>query len=226
MRILIRNITCSVVVILFAIHFVSAQFTYEKPEYENRVRGVIIKSNPAVLLWGPIIYTSEFRIGADLPVARNQVVFASISYLAKNPIISLMEKTDTLTGPNNVRYTVSGFRLQLGYKLIFLSFNARNRFYISPHVSFSVAKISTRAYKNTDVYILARYSSYSLLFGYQTPIFTKRMDLDLFFGFGYRDNHWYEHMNQTYKPYDDSGIYTYNGPLKITFGFNLGIVID
>ena len=199
------------------------QFT----EYQNIPdhKGAIVKTNPFTIIMGPIVYTSEYRLAYEHPMAPFQCLQVGISYLGKSPFLSLVERTDSSLSSSDIRYSVRGFRFQLTYKLYILEIQNKYRFYIGPHFSFSTAKVTYKSLLNSDNYLKATYINYNLLFGYQTTIFTRRMDLDLFAGVGYRNNKWEEHFNGNTAPMDDTGMYYFDGPFKIMFGFNIGFML-
>lgn len=219
-----RHLIFIVALIAFA-NIVFAQYTIDREKFENSKSRSMLKTNPFIMLWGPIPYSSEFRLMYEAPVGRQQSLLVGASYLGKSPFMSAYERMIDTSSSSTIRYTVKGFRFQLAYKFYFLSVDAKYRFYFAPYFSGSWARISTRSLNNTNIYTEASYINYNIIIGYQTPLFTERLDFDLYVGAGYKQNKWSQVYNQKTTVLDDDGMYMLRGPLKVVLGFNIGYVI-
>ncbi len=188
---------------------------------------IIIKTNPSAILWGPILFSAEYRVMVEMPSSRTQAMQFGISYLGKSPLWAIMEK-QTKTGWQP-HFVVNGFRIQIANKFYLIQ---RRRgspfgFYIAPQVSYSNAHIALskyRAYKKT--YIDATQWSANILVGVQVGR-NKRFTADVFAGLGYKKNIWTYHAT-SYRvgPYDTQDFGTlFNSPLKLTLGLNLGLAL-
>ncbi|MBI4647281.1 MAG: hypothetical protein HY738_12010 [Bacteroidia bacterium] len=186
-----------------------SQYTNENKEIEKKYRGGMIKTNPLAMLCGPIIFTSEFRVVYETPIAPQQAFQIGVSYLGKSPLLGFIERADSLSQQGALRFTVNGFRVQLAYKLYFMEVKAKYRFYIAPFVSGSLVRISRRSLSNINYYLRAKYINYNIIIGYQTPLFTDRLDFDLFTGLGYRDIEWHEIYGTTVTKIDEKDFIFY-----------------
>ena len=187
---------------------------------------IIIKTNPAAILWGPIVLTSEYRVMIEMPSSKNQAMQFGISYLGKSPIWSAFEKQVNLTSIHKIHFVVTGLRVQVANKfyLVRKKYGSPFGFYVSPLVSYSNARISisrATAYRNS-YYDVTQFSA-SIIAGVQVGR-NKKFTADLFGGIGYKKNTWYHHLNShRVIPFDteDFGDF-YNSPVKLTLGINFG----
>lgn len=188
---------------------------------------LLLKSNPMAVLWGPIPFTAEYRIVAEVTSGRKRSAQLGISYLGKSLLWKMVE--DATKTPARYQFKINGWRLQAGYRLYL---NGKSRyapfgFYVSPTVSYSNARISiglNNYYK--QVYYDFRHFNANLLMGVQLG---RKADItmDIFTGIGYKENRVFYHANNTHIiPYDteEFGAF-YNGPIKLVFGINFGYAI-
>jgi len=189
----------------------------------------VIKTNPLAILWGSIPFTAEYRVMIELTSAKNQSDQIGISYLGKSPVLKLFE--DSIEDLNLL--IVRGIRFQASHKfyinklgdLLGLPFSeyAPHGLYISPHLSYSTAKFSTKFFNSRDVFIKGTHFNINLLFGYQ--LIRDFWALDFFAGLGYKKNSWIEHYQQNPAPINTSEFGEfYNSPVKLNLGFNAGLV--
>jgi hypothetical protein len=191
----------------------------EKPLNPQSVRHTI-KTNPFALVWGPIPFTSEIRYLQEVPVARFQSTQIGFSILSKSFILSLMEN-GYYQNPHQPRITVRGYRMQFSHRIFFkMEDYAPNGSYISPHISYSSAKFSTRYASMFDSYVRATHFNVTLLGGYQTIM--DNYVADIFAGLGYKRNKVeLHHYNQSI-PIDLDEFPLYESPIKFIIGFNIG----
>lgn len=200
-----------------------------QPADNPQAVNTVIKTNPLAILWGSIPLTAEYRVMIELTSSKNQSDQIGISYLGKSPVLELFE--DSIE--NLDLLIVRGIRFQGAHKFYInrpggplgLSYSeyAPHGFYISPHLSYSSVKFSTKAANSRDVFIKVTHFNANLLFGYQLiPGFWA---FDIFAGLGYKKNNWIEHdqQNSINKNTSDFGKY-YNSPVKLNLGFNVGVV--
>jgi len=190
------------------------------PQTPNRV----FKTNPLRVLWGPIPFTSEFRLVVEQTIHPKQSFLLGLSYLGKSPFIYLIE--DSAFRSANSKIIIRGFRVQVAH-VYYPSKQtlAPNGFYISPSISISSAKLSNHyAYKNFGYYVNAVYYNASVLTGYQL-IFDDNIAIDMFLGLGYQEKIWTEHnlSKRFFRVVDNDEIgVIFKTPIKITLGFNVG----
>jgi hypothetical protein len=189
--------------------------------HKDNPANTIYKTNPLSIIYGPILYTAEYKLFIEQRVAAKQGIQLGFSYLGKNSMLRVMEQADTLMQQNNMKYTVNGFRIQLAYRF-YLSKKFPKGFYISPHFSYSKAKIKikTNGVINHNYYALAVYSNYNLLVGYQ--VHGGRVVFDFFTGLGFKNNNWSEFYRNKHTPMDESNMYLLPEPIKISLGINVG----
>lgn len=222
---------------LFSIFFliwslvVCSQNTDDTINWEQRGVRNIIKTNPLVPIWGSIPLTSEWRLLYEMPFSHNQSFQIGASYLGKSPILKLAE--DSMMGPG-VEFVVKGFRLQGGYRFYFTTFRKyeQNPFnyiplgvYVSPHISYSTATFTTRAASVRNVYIQGTHYNINLLLGYQYySLMLDNLVVDLFIGFGWKDNYWEENINGVTRTFVLNSVNAgyYSSGFKFSLGFNIG----
>lgn len=181
----------------------------------------IYKTNPlAALVNGPIIYTSEYRLAIENTTFNKQSIQTGISYIGKGSILRYLEKNDSTYIKNKVHKIVSGFRIQFSYRY-YLSKKTLSGFYVASNYSFSSVKFIDQG-SNYGDYIHAIYSNFAEMGGYQFLI-NRKLAIDLFFGYGYKENTWYEVRNLNYKETDEDNSYIIPEPVKIYLGFNIGL---
>lgn len=198
----------------------------------HKVR-TIVKGNPFSILAGVIPLTSEYRLITECVVSKNQSIQIGFSYLGKSPFLSLLESGNNLNNGLQQKFIVRGYRLQTSHKYYFSQFGdklntseymAPQGFYISPHVSFSSAKIYMQYFQVYDIWIRATQFNASLLIGAQA--FLGNFAIDVFTGIGYKKNEWSERYSPTQiliiNPADLALPQTYSGPIKFSLGFNIG----
>jgi len=229
-------------VVLFSV-FLSQSFAQDTLVYPDtmrykkrdlpRTRNNVIKTNPLALIMGNIpIYTSEARLVNETTVSLYQSVFFGASYLFKSPLFTALEQ-DTAINPDGIKHTVSGFRVQAGYKFYINGWMEHKRknlkglapkgLYMGPHISYATCKISTAFYKSKDIYYRISFFNVNLQAGYQ--LIAGRFALDAFTGVGYMNNTVvYHDSNKANYPVDTSNDgYFYNSNIKIVLGVNLGL---
>jgi hypothetical protein len=196
----------------------------ERVKKQYYTQPLLLKSNPLATLWGPIPFTGEYRLMAEITTGRTRSAQAGISYLGKSLIYSIVEQA-TKT-PSFYRLKVSGWRVQAAYRFYLISKRkyAPFGFYVSPGVSYSNARIAIgleRYYQ--QVYFDFRHFCSSVVVGVQVGRNAK-ITMDIFTGVGYKRNLVFYHINNSkVLPYDteDFGDY-YNWPVKYIFGINFG----
>lgn len=197
------------------------------PKKEFYPQPMLLKTNPLAILWGPIPFTSEYRVVAEITTGRTQSSQIGISYLSISPAWILFEKIAQV--PGNFQLKVKGWRLQVAHKFYLISRRkyAPFGFYVSPNVSYSNARLSF----GLNQYIRQNYFDFNhlnanILIGVQVGR-NSRITMDLFGGVGYKQNTVRYHVNN-YRiiPFDtkDFGEF-YNSPVKLTLGINFGYAI-
>lgn len=199
------------------------------PQVPNKV----YKTNPFVVLWGPIPFTSEFRFVNEVTTGQHSTAEFGVSYLGKSPILKSIEDSLSVQSAFPIKFKVQGIRFQLAYKFYLNKLFPRLRyagpfspggFWIGPHFSYSSAKITNRYLSNYDIYAQGTHVNFNLLAGRQM-IISDTFVLDVFAGLGYKKNTWITNdatTNSQQSLTDDLPEF-YTGPIKISLGFNVGI---
>lgn len=215
-------------IILITLAFYQISFGQEDREkllndyYKENPAKLIIKTNPFTILTGPILYTSEYRLAFEGVTFKKQSIQIGVSYLGKGPMLRTLEKTDTTFTQNHLKLKVNGYRLQFSYKIYF-SKNTLKGFYVAPHFSYSSVKFKNSSQPNNNSsFIHAIYVNFAIKGGYQFLI-NRKLALDLFLGYGYKENTWYEVRNLNYKNSDETNSYIIPEPIKIYLGLNIGL---
>ncbi len=186
----------------------------------------ILKTNLLPMLWGPVVFTSEYRLVGEAPTAPWQSVLVGVSYLGKSPLANnfMSGQGASMTMRQAKNTAINGWRLQGMYRFYLThTWKAPQGFYIGPHASYAYAKASMLS--NRSQYIKLVYSNINLLAGVQCILF-RRIAIDCFSGIGYRSNYEEEHGYRgaiTTTPLPgvfDSG---QPGHLKLTLGMNMGM---
>ncbi len=185
---------------------------------------LILKTNPLAILWGPIPFTSEYRMVAEITTGRTQSTQVGISIFGTSPLWKAIEKAAKV--PSYYQLKIRGWRIQASHKFYLIS---RRRyapfgFYVSPLVSYSNARISLQNYKQN--YFEFSHFNANILIGVQLGRNTK-LTIDIFGGLGYKENTVFYHIN-SYRsvPYSTKDFGDlYNSPVKATFGINFGYAI-
>ncbi|MBL4624670.1 MAG: hypothetical protein JKY42_05975 [Flavobacteriales bacterium] len=198
----------------------------------HKVR-TVIKGNPFSILAGVIPLTSEYRLITEYAVSKNQSIQLGLSYLGKSPFLSLIEASTPNNNAFNQKFIVRGYRIQTSHKYYFSQlgdkfnrsdFLAPQGFYLSPHVSFSSAKIYNQYLQVYDAWMRVTQFNASLLFGGQ--LFLGSIAIDLFTGLGYKKNEWSLRESPTQiiiiDPDDLDLPPSYGGSIKFSLGFNIG----
>lgn len=187
---------------------------------------LILKTSASGFLAGGsvLLFTSEYRFCAEITTGRKQSDQVAVSYLGKNVVWTLAEKTSN--SPANDILKVKGVRLQYTHK--FYLVNRRHQapfgFYFGPHFSYTNAKIFlglNRYYHNT--YFDVKHVNADLIFGVQVGK-PGRVTLDISAGGGWKSNTInYHHNSYKITPYDpkDIGEY-YNGHVHLFFDLSFG----
>lgn len=214
-----------ILIVLTVTCYAKAQDSIARPECPQVLKPVF-KTNILPILWGTIPFTSEYRFVTEIPVGQFQSTQIGISYLGKGPLFKWYENTQNQVGPQQVKLIVSGFRFQISHKFYFSDEYAPYGIYISPHFSYSTARMTTKYFNNYNIYYGVSHLNANALVGYQVE-YNEMFLIDIFTGLGYKQNVFQEvqHSLSTAKRIDTSEFgWLYNGPLKFTLGFNIGVI--
>ncbi|MCE9538067.1 MAG: hypothetical protein K8R85_02460 [Bacteroidetes bacterium] len=201
-----------------------------KPPVQKKVYPtppLILKTNPLAILWGPIPFTAEYRLVAEVTTGRKQSSQIGISFLTTSPLWKTFEAAANI--PTKYHFIARGWRIQVSHKFFLIGSKkyAPFGFYISPNVSYTNAHISIglqRYYRQN--YLDFRHFNANILVGMQIGK-NSRFTMDIFGGMGYKKNTVLFHANSfVILPYDmeEFGKF-YNSNLKLVFGINFGYAI-
>jgi len=180
-----------------------------------------IKINPFTILQGPILYTAEYRLGFEKPIATFSTIQIMAAYLNKSPYVYLAESAMSF----NEELIINGYRFQAEYKYYFL---ARKKgtstfegFYTAANASYSKAHITNYYYKMRNQGIDATYQYIALKLGYQHTV--NSYTFDFFYGMGYRDITWLSNLPHSNTQNLNRGNFVpFDNAIKILLGFNIG----
>lgn len=183
-----------------------------------------VKCNPFAIFQGPILYTAEYRLGFEKPIAPFSTIQILGSYLNKAPYVFFIEASNNY----NDLLIITGYRLQIEYKNYFLGRKQGiypfEGYYWAINGSYAHANITDSYYKLRNQGIMATYQYLATKLGYQYAY--KHYTFDFFYGMGYRDINWRTNIPQNgsntlkrkdFIPFDNS--------LKILLGVNIGFRI-
>lgn len=198
----------------------------------SEVKRIYLKINPFPILQGPIVNTSEYRIGLEFVGGKRLTYQVAGSYLSK----SILFRTNLI--PDSTRalsdlFEFPGYRVQAQVRYFFIKsrFGKSIEDYLSPsglyialHSSYAAATWKQKGFN----YPRMEWSNFTInaLVGFQL-IAGDDLGLDCFFGIGYKENLVYNidyRMRKTPLDIRDA----YEGPIgeymaspfKISLGFN------
>jgi hypothetical protein len=197
----------------------------------------VLKTNPLRTLWGPIPFTSEYRLNVETIQARYQSIQVGVSYLGESPVLSVLVDAATPQSGNqfgSLDIQVRGGRFQFAYKYylrgIFswlepsgmLSSYAPNGYYIAPYFSMAYARFKMN---NLHVpFFEATHLNANLILGRQL-FYWGSFATDFFVGFGIKENVW-ERRNpinhNAGQVVDPSDMGLYGGKYRLVLGVDLG----
>jgi hypothetical protein len=195
-----------------------------KFNYPQKIHA-IIKFNPIPILWGPLLYSGEYRLLSEFTTAKKQSTQIGIGYLGKGAFFKLFEDSFGITGR---KITVRGFRIQASHRFFpsKKSYSPQG-FYISPHVSYAYARVIPGKASFASIYYLGESNfNLNLLVGIQFFI-ARTVSVDFFGGIGYKKLKFWDQFANTPRRYVDpfdGQRSLYNSNLKLNLGLNFGIV--
>jgi hypothetical protein len=190
------------------------------------IQPLVLKTSITGILAGGglLLFTSEYRLTAEITTGRKQSDQVSIGLLSKNVLWKAIESAANV--PANDVLKVNGWRIQYAHKfyLVNRKHHSPYGFYVGPHVSYTNAKLSfglNRFYNQT--YYDIRHFNANVIFGVQVGKIGK-LTMDVSGGIGYKSNTIFYHYNSyTSSPYDTSDFgLLYNNHLHLMFDFSLG----
>lgn len=225
-----RKFKLSLILFLFSlgIIFPSKIFAQDslvlKFNYPQKIHS-IIKFNPIPILWGPLLYTGEYRLLSEFTTSKRQSTQIGVGFLGKSLIYKLFE--DSLGIFGNQKTIIRGFRIQASHRF----FSSRKTyspqgFYFSPHVSYAYAKLTTPYLLAHRIYIGESNFNINFLVGVQFFI-ARTVSVDFFGGFGYKNLKFWQQFQDSpriyFDPFDGQKS-LYNSHFKFNLGLNFGIV--
>jgi hypothetical protein len=192
----------------------------------------VLKTNPLPILWGPILFTSEYRIINEFVVAPQQSTQIGLSYLGKTPILKLFDVLSN-GGISQFNFIIRGFRFQFAHRIFlnqYLKWDdtdadiyAPEGFFVGPMFSYSTARVTNRFLNQYDIYRRITHWNLNLVGGYQLALL-KNYTVEAFAGFGFKENKLYEYVNRQNIPINTDYLGEhYNSNFKIILGFNFGM---
>ncbi len=184
----------------------------------------MIKTNPLVVLWGAIPFTSEYRLTYSTSSGNNQYFCVSGAYLGKN--IFLFD--NNLMGNQGVQhFHFSGFKTDFSYRwVVDNQNNMPSGLYLGTHISYAYLRIEHDYLHGHDEHAFVEHIHAAGIMGFQGRIFHV-FYVDMFFGLGYKKNQWGNHvMKNSPLLLDFSTLnWVYDNNFKFKAGFSLGVLI-
>ncbi|MCF8332163.1 MAG: hypothetical protein K9H84_06900 [Bacteroidales bacterium] len=207
----------------------SAQYkTYDlnkvKPAIEpGYYRYSMLKFNPLPVLHGHIPMSSEYRLIYETSFGPSHSINFGAAYMGKNTIIPDAILTDYITDPDNTE--AKGFRLIANYRYIYSKNDcAPSGMYLGPEISFAKMDFEQMQPGDQNNKALVEHFYAILKWGYQGRI-SGNFYFDLYAGAGYKNNSYSNNLSGTqYKVFEGKSL-IYDFPLKLSLGFNMGILI-
>ncbi|NSW46167.1 MAG: hypothetical protein HPY79_10180 [Bacteroidales bacterium] len=205
--------------------FITPTYAQWNDSFEQHKTYILnIKTNPFTIFQGPILYTAEYRLGFEKPIATFSTIQIMAAYLGKSPYVYLAEAAMSY----NDEIKINGYRFQAEYKYYFL---ARKKgtspfegFYTAANASYSKAYITNYYFKMRAQGINATYQYIALKFGYQHTV--NNYTFDFFYGMGYRDITWQSNLPYSNTQKLNRGDFVpFDNAIKILLGFNIGFRI-
>lgn len=193
----------------------------------------VLKSNPFSIMWGPIPFTAEYKIGYEAVTGPKQSSQVMFSYLGKSPIFSLLESDLANQQGQDIKLLFQGFRFQGSHRFFAHGLEealhlgtheyAPEGLYISPHISYSTVRISNKYLNSYDIYIRGSHFNINLNVGYQLFI-SDRLCVEGFAGLGYKRNWWQERFSSSVVQGIDTQEFgaLYNNPVRFSIGYTFG----
>lgn len=229
-----KNLLLLLVVSLWGLAYQPAlgQSTEKAPADTNRIpltgyNFTMIKTNPLVVLWGAIPFTSEYRLTYSTGTGNNQYVCISGAYLGRN--ILLFSDNRVIGHPGAHNFHFKGFKTDFSYRWIISSWsnNMPSGLYIGTHISYAHLRIEHDNLNGLTEHAFVEHIHATGIMGVKGRLFDV-FYLDLFAGMGYKTNQWGNHVMQYSPPLLDLSALTwvYNSNFKLKAGFSLGIRIE
>lgn len=193
----------------------------------------VLKSNPFSILWGPIPFTAEYKLGYEITTSSKQSSQLSFSYLGKSPLFSVVESSFSAQQGQDINFVFRGFRFQGSQRFWAHGFAenfglggydfAPEGLYFAPHISYSTVTISNQFLNVYDVYLRGSHFNINLHMGYQLSLGDHLM-VEAFAGLGYKRNWWVERLPAAGVRGVDTEEFgaLYNSPMRFSVGYTIG----
>lgn len=189
--------------------------------YDTIPQTINIKCNPFTMFQGPILFTSEYRLGFEKPIATFSTIQVIGSYLGKAPYVYYFEAVNNI----NDFLIIKGYRLQMEYKNYFMGRKYGTYpfegFYWSINGSYAHATITNPYYRLKEQNISATYQYLALKLGYQYA--HNNYTFDFYYGMGYKNINWHSNIsNSGIVSLNKKDFVPFDTPIKILLGLNIG----
>lgn len=228
---MLKTLSIAFLLFLFQLNGKAQTIGKEPIEFDKPSKSLYFKTNPLTLLQGPIpFFSGEARFGLEMVGSEKLTYQASVSYLFKSPLFSLL--TNGAPGLSGVDFQFQGYRFQGQVRYYYLKFYSKKQLskvflpsglYVSIHGSYSSGTLSAR---NIPVERIEFTHLNTSVIGGMQAMYRDALGIDFFLGLGYKNNViTYFKPNGTKEfldPVNDLGftpLYTF--PVKLTAGFNL-----
>ena len=194
-------------VLLLIAQNLSAQYrSYEPNSDQNGIQPgyykySMLKTNPFPVLYGHIPMTSEYRLIYETAFAPRHSINIGAAYMGKNIIIPDAISSDYISDPAEI--SAEGYRLILNYRFIYNRNDiAPSGMYLGPEISY--AKMEFEDIIPNDKKLLEKVSILCQ---------------------SYKNNSFENELNGTNRNVFEAGSIIYDFPIKLSLGFNMGILI-
>ena len=193
----------------------------DKSKFESPQKvSSVFKMNPFLILWGSIPYSAEYRLVVEFTTSVHQSTQIGVSYIDKSPLLMLFADSSG----DVEQYIIKGGRFEISHRFFINDKGkyAPQGFYFSPHISYASARLSTKYYNSQGYFFKFMQFNISALAGFQWLLGGK-FAINVFSGWGYKNNKIEEHAPQQTITYDGEEIFpNYDSPVKFTLGVYFG----
>jgi len=167
------------------IDFVPKDSVLEENAHKIQPRQTVIKGNPLAILWGPVMYTAEYRMMEEIAVGFHESYQFGVSFLGESPVLGLVA-LQTPPTQQKLNFSVYGYRVQGAYKYYYMKrHNAPCGLYVGPLISYATATVKE---SSTGLNMKETNFNLNLISGWQV-VAKKGLAFDVCIGFGYRNEY-------------------------------------
>ena len=100
----------------FLLGVLTSSAQWNKLDYPKKYN-TVVKTNPFMVVWGILPFTSEYRFVREVATAKKQSLLFGFSVLGVSPVVKFAVNTGQ--GPYHPVIWIKGYRFQFMYKMYF-----------------------------------------------------------------------------------------------------------